>query len=140
MGTGKWQVLKHLSSLKTITTNSHAVMLPSCSMTMDVRLPLKDYPRLLLPPETQSSHIGPFSSLRHLKPPRSMIFSPTSSRWVEVVVVPLLQLPMKEPQLLRKKRRKKSKMSIWEVFSETMTSTEISRRVYKNQPGSFQRF
>merc|ERR1712166_1151121 len=48
--------------------------------------------------------------------------------------------PMKELQLLRKKRRKKSKMSIWEVFSETMTSTEISRRVYKNQPGSFQRF
>merc|ERR1712070_543814 len=106
-------------------TNSAALMLHSCSTTMDLKSPLRKFRLSSRPPRTKSNHTGQCSSPRLLRVPMLELSSPT---------LDLLDLLLDQPDLLtpaplskksKKKRRKNLKMLIWVVFSETMMTIEV---------------
>merc|ERR1712070_457944 len=98
-------------------TNSAALMLHSCSTTMDLKSPLRKFRLSSRPPRTKSNHTGQCSSPRLLRVPMLELSSPTLD------LLDLLKPPLSKKS--KKKRRKNLKMLIWVVSSETMMTIEV---------------
>ena len=91
---------------------------------------LKEFNKLSPTQETRLSHTGLFSSPRLSRQPRSMIYSKVLLLQDQLLVQLLQEPPLRKHQKL-KKRKKRSKPLIWEVFSEEMMMIiEIAQKVY----------